>query len=133
MVPDPCCPDTMLFQSPSPKFRYCQKCQVFKLPRMHHCSTCNKCCLKYNHHCKLIANCIGINNYHLYIIYLIMTMCVSLSSLDFPTVPPLLPLHQPRQYFPELPDLGVQPPQSHSLRCFSASQYLLCKLRSAID
>jgi len=81
MVPDPSCRDTMLFHSSCPKFRYCQKCQVFKLPRMHHCSTCGRCCLKYNHHCKLIANCIGINNYHLYIIFLLMTMCFLLFSL----------------------------------------------------
>ncbi|CDW80113.1 erf2p [Stylonychia lemnae] len=52
------------------KFKFCNKCNVFKLPRMHHCSICNRCCVKYDHHCGLAINCIGVNNYHLFIVFL---------------------------------------------------------------
>lgn len=58
------------------RWRFCQKCQVYKLPRMHHCSVCNKCCVRYDHHCGMALNCIGINNYHIFITFLSSTIFV---------------------------------------------------------
>ena len=63
------------------RWRYCDKCQVFKLPRMHHCSVCNRCCVRYDHHCPLAMNCIGINNFHLFITFLSSTIFVSHTTL----------------------------------------------------
>eukprot|EP00347_Sterkiella_histriomuscorum_P004918 403358582 len=62
------------------RFKYCNKCEVYKLPRMHHCSVCNKCCVKYDHHCGLAINCIGINNYHIFIVFLHSTITFLLLS-----------------------------------------------------
>jgi DHHC palmitoyltransferase len=62
------------------RFRYCQKCQLFKLPRMHHCSQCDQCCLKYDHHCGTAINCIGANNYHLFQLFLVFCIIVRLNA-----------------------------------------------------
>ncbi len=58
------------------KFRYCDKCEVFKMPRVHHCRMCGQCCVKYDHHCGLAINCIGVNNYHLFILFVTMSIVV---------------------------------------------------------
>ena len=66
------------------EFRFCDHCKVMKLPRMHHCSACQACCLKYDHHCGMLMNCIGVNNYHLFLQFMIvvalyMTFCFYLN------------------------------------------------------
>jgi hypothetical protein len=61
---------------PASRWRFCVKCQVYKLPRMHHCSVCNRCCVKYDHHCAMALNCIGINNFHLFVTFLSSTIFV---------------------------------------------------------
>ena len=63
------------------EFRFCEKCKVYKLPRMHHCSQCNACCIKYDHHCGMVMNCIGVNNYHLFIQFMILV--VTFMSFSF--------------------------------------------------
>mmetsp|Transcript_10293 Transcript_10293/g.15723 ORF Transcript_10293/g.15723 Transcript_10293/m.15723 type:complete len:110 (-) Transcript_10293:424-753(-) len=47
---------------------------MYKLPRMHHCSSCGTCCVKYDHHCGMVMNCIGVNNYHLFLQFLAVTV-----------------------------------------------------------
>ena len=64
---------------PASRWRFCVKCQVYKLPRMHHCSVCNRCCVKYDHHCAMALNCIGINNFHLFVTFLSSTIFVRIS------------------------------------------------------
>jgi hypothetical protein len=54
---------------------------LWKLPRMHHCSVCEKCCVKFDHHCGMAINCIGINNYNLFVLFLAITILVSLFHL----------------------------------------------------
>lgn len=43
------------------------------MPRTHHCSQCNSCCVKYDHHCGMVMNCIGVNNYHLFLQFMVLT------------------------------------------------------------
>lgn len=54
------------------ELKVCKNCNLFKLPRMHHCSQCNACCVKYDHHCGMVMNCIGINNYHIFLQFMIL-------------------------------------------------------------
>jgi len=56
------------------EFRYCQECDMYKCPRMHHCSQCNACCMKYDHHCGMVMNCIGVNNYHMFLQFMALTL-----------------------------------------------------------
>ena len=78
------------------KFKRCHRCPIiktkstddnkdegmlWKLPRMHHCSVCERCCVKYDHHCGIAMNCIGINNYHLFALFLLTTILVSIILL----------------------------------------------------
>jgi hypothetical protein len=41
---------------------------------MHHCRICERCCVKFDHHCGMAINCIGINNYHLFALFLTVTL-----------------------------------------------------------
>ncbi|TNV71244.1 hypothetical protein FGO68_gene13196 [Halteria grandinella] len=66
------------------RWRFCQKCQVFKLPRMHHCSVCNRCCVRYDHHCGMAMNCIGVNNYHLFVTFLSSTIFSAYKHQEHP-------------------------------------------------
>lgn len=52
--------------SPSTRFTYCSKCQIWRPPRCHHCSACNRCILQMDHHCPWVNNCIGYNNLRLF-------------------------------------------------------------------
>jgi len=63
------------------EFKYCQTCKVYKLPRMHHCSVCNACTVKYDHHCGMVMNCVGVNNYHLFLQFMVATILHSSLSL----------------------------------------------------
>ena len=65
------------------EFNYCKKCNIPKLPRMHHCSSCNSCCIKYDHHCGMVMNCIGVNNYHLFVQFLLVTFCFMVQSSSY--------------------------------------------------
>ncbi|CCH43275.1 Palmitoyltransferase PFA3 [Wickerhamomyces ciferrii] len=56
------------------KFRYCDKCQVWKPDRCHHCSSCNKCWLKMDHHCPWFATCIGFKNQKSFVQFLVNTV-----------------------------------------------------------
>jgi hypothetical protein len=55
------------------ELKYCKKCKCYKMPRMHHCSACNSCCMKYDHHCGMVMNCIGVNNYHIFLQFMLLT------------------------------------------------------------
>ena len=36
--------------------------------------------MKYDHHCGMVMNCIGINNYHIFIQFMFLTMCYFISG-----------------------------------------------------
>lgn len=53
------------------RYRFCQKCKVWKPDRCHHCSACNKCILRMDHHCPWFGECIGFKNYKFFVQFLI--------------------------------------------------------------
>lgn len=66
--------DNSLMIKGNGKFRYCDKCKVWKPDRCHHCSSCNKCWLKMDHHCPWFAACIGFRNQKFFIQFLVNTV-----------------------------------------------------------
>lgn len=66
--------DNSLMIKGNGKFRYCDKCKVWKPDRCHHCSSCNRCWLKMDHHCPWFATCIGFRNQKFFIQFLVNTV-----------------------------------------------------------
>jgi small-conductance mechanosensitive channel len=65
--------ETLLFTKKDEFKHYCFKCCVHTTDDLKHCSICDKCCKGFDHHCYWVNNCIGINNYYLFIFFLIIT------------------------------------------------------------
>jgi len=61
--------------------RFCERCQFFRPKRSKHCYVCDRCVAKYDHHCPLIDHCIGLNNYKLFISYLLAQGLVAFWTL----------------------------------------------------
>lgn len=50
----------------------CKTCQVKRPARSKHCSLCGVCVSKFDHHCVWINQCVGENNYHYFLVFLLV-------------------------------------------------------------
>ena len=50
------------------KFRFCDKCEVFKPELAKHCYICRRCTVGLGHHDKILGKCIGVDNKKCYLL-----------------------------------------------------------------
>ena len=48
----------------------CPDCEIIRTKRSRHCFKCGFCVERFDHHCPWLHNCIGLNNYKIYMVYL---------------------------------------------------------------
>ena len=68
--------------------RFCERCKIYKPERCKHCYICDRCVIKYDHHCPFIDHCIGVNNYRLFMSFMVVqgtvsfwTLCTAINAL----------------------------------------------------
>jgi DHHC palmitoyltransferase len=52
----------------------CPDCEVIRTPRSRHCNICKRCVDRFDHHCPWINNCVGVNNHHVFYLFLLFIL-----------------------------------------------------------
>lgn len=59
----------------------CPDCKIIRTSRSRHCAICNVCVERFDHHCPWINNCVGVRNHGAFLIFLMSTAMLCVTSM----------------------------------------------------
>jgi hypothetical protein len=65
------------------KLKYCETCEIYRVPRSSHCRQCDNCVENEDHHCVWLNNCVGRRNYRYFFLFLFFTTMLAIYTLVF--------------------------------------------------